>query len=186
MRLPALLLALAPSVFCQSVRIETALGNIDVLLEARRAPATTTNFLRYLDAGAFNGAVFHRTVKMDNQPQSPVKIEVIQGGPDRARWAKDYAPIALERTSQTGLKHVDGAISMARSGPDSATSDFFICIGGQPELDFGGARNPDRQGFAAFGRVTAGMDIVRKIQGQPADGQKLTPPVRIERIRRLP
>jgi peptidyl-prolyl cis-trans isomerase A (cyclophilin A) len=74
---------------------------------------------------------------------------------------------------------------MARDGPDTATSDFFICIGPQPELDFGGARNPDGQGFAAFGRVVEGMDVVRRIQRSPSEAQKLTPPVRIVRARRL-
>ncbi|HUR36217.1 MAG TPA: peptidylprolyl isomerase, partial [Terriglobales bacterium] len=94
-------------------------------------------------------------------------------------------PIALERTTATGLKHVDGAISMARDGPDTATSDFFLCVGPQPELDFGGKRNPDGQGFAAFGRVTKGMDVVRKIQAAPSKGQKLIPPVRIIKIERI-
>ena len=76
---------------------------------------------------------------------------------------------------------MDGALSMARDGPDTATSDFFICIGDQPELDFGGKRNPDGQGFAVFGRVVAGMDVVRRIHGAPADGQSLTPPVAIRK-----
>jgi peptidyl-prolyl cis-trans isomerase A (cyclophilin A) len=86
----------------------------------------------------------------------------------------------------TGIRHLDGAISMARGRPDTATSDFFLCIGDQPSLDFGGLRNPDGQGFAAFGRVTKGMDIVRKIQTLPADDkQKLTPPVKILKISRI-
>ena len=96
-----------------------------------------------------------------------------------------FAAIPLERTRDTGLKHVDGTISMARFTPDSAQHSFFICIGDQPELDFGGKRNPDGQGFAAFGKVTKGMDIVRKIQMSPADGQTLKPPIRIQRIIRL-
>lgn len=169
----------------QTVRIETTLGAIEVKLDAKRAPRTVANFLRYVEAGAYNGGRFHRTVKMENQPQSPVKIEVIQGGAAEGKGGL-FPPIALERTNATGVRHTDGAISMARSGPDTATSDFFICIGEQPSLDFGGARNPDGQGFAAFGHVTAGMDIVRRIQGSPAEGQRLTPPVRIERIRRAP
>jgi len=103
-----------------------------------------------------------------------VKIEVIQAS---AAAGEGGAPIMLERTNKTGLRHVDGALSMARSTPDSATSDFFICIGVQPELDFGGKRNPDGQGFAAFGRVIEGMDVVRRIQQSKADGQRLSPPV---------
>lgn len=110
---------------------------------------------------------------------------MIQAGLDPARTPIDGKPIALERTRDTGLKHGDGTISMARDGPDTATSDFFICLGAQPELDFGGQRNPDGQGFAAFGRVTRGLDIVRAIQQAPADGQVLTPPVKILRARRL-
>ncbi|BDC49204.1 peptidyl-prolyl cis-trans isomerase [Bryobacterales bacterium F-183] len=168
----------------QTVVIETSLGEIEVVLDPAKAPNTVRNFLQYVDSGRYNGGRFHRTVLMDNQPQSPVKIEVIQGG-TKPGSASEPA-IALERTNVTGLKHLDGVISMARSGPDTATSDFFICIGDQPELDFGGKRNPDGQGFAAFGRVTRGMDVVRKIQRSPHDGQKLTPPVEILSIRKRP
>ena len=167
------------------VRITTSLGEIEVELDAARAPATTANFLKYVDGGFYTNGVFHRTVTTlpDNQPTNTVKIEVIQGGvtpagADPAREKGGSPPIALERTNKTGLKHVDGAISMARDGPDTATSDFFICIGNQPELDFAGKRNPDGQGFAAFGRVTQGMDVVRKIQKAPSKGQKLIPPVK--------
>ena len=111
---------------------------------------------------------------------------MIQASIDEARQEQQQPAIALERTTVTGLAHVDGAISMARSGPDTATSSFFICIGDQPSLDFGGARNPDGQGFAAFGRVVAGMDVVRAIQVEPVDAQRLDPPVRIVRVSRRP
>lgn len=168
------------------VRIETVLGDIDVEIDTAKAPRTSANFMRYVDGGYYDGGQFHRTVTMDNQPDAPVKIEVVQASIDASRRDTQFAPIALGRTSITGLRHLDGTISMARSGPDTATSSFFICIGNQPSLDFGGARNPDGQGFAAFGRVVAGMDVVRTIQRQPAEGQQLTPPVRIERIARLP
>jgi peptidyl-prolyl cis-trans isomerase A (cyclophilin A) len=104
---------------------------------------------------------------------------VIQARINPERKKDSFPAIAQERTSVTGLKHVDGAVSMARGGVDSATSDFFICIGDQPELDFGGKRNADGQGFAAFGRVVRGMEVVRKIQGAPAEGQKLVPGVGI-------
>src|SRR4029079_6101444 len=102
-----------------------------------------------------------------NQPRDTVRIAVIQGGPNPDRSSSGFAPIVLERTSVTGLHHLDGTISMARSGPNSATSDFFICVGDQPALDFGGHRNLDGQGFAAFGQVTDGMSIVRAIQASP-------------------
>jgi peptidyl-prolyl cis-trans isomerase A (cyclophilin A) len=125
-------------------------------------------------------------VRLDNQPGKTVLIEVVQAGVDPAQAEKDFAAIPLERTSVTGLLHKDGVVSMARDGPDTATSDFFICIGDQPELDFGGRRNPDGQGFGAFGRVTAGMSVVRRIQASPADAQALAPPVVIRRARRIP
>ncbi len=166
------------------VLFETSMGEIEVALSGDRAPATVANFLRYLDAGYYNGGVFHRTVRMDNQPQSPVKIEVIQGGPNPERKDR-FAPLKLERTTVTGLKHMDGAISMARFEPDSATADFFFCIGDQPELDFGGKRNPDGQGFAAFGMVLKGREVIRKIQQAPYEAQRLTPPVVIRRVRRV-
>ena len=167
------------------MRIETNLGSIEVELYADKAPATVANFLRYVDAGRYKGGRFHRTVTMDNQPDKKVKIEVIQGGVNPAYAEKDYAPIGLERTGATGLRHLDGMISMARDGADTATSDFFICIGDQPSLDYGGKRNPDGQGFAAFGRVTKGMDVVRKIQGSKAEEQTLKPPVEIVSLDRV-
>lgn len=174
----------APASGSVRVVIETAYGDIEVELDAARAPVTVANFLRYVEARHYDGGRFHRTVKLDpdNQPQNAVKIEVIQAGVNPDKSSEGWPPIALERTNNTGLKHTDGAISMARLGPDTATSDFFICIGDQPELDFGGRRNPDRQGFAAFGRVVRGMDVVRKIQHAPVEAQALTPPIRITRI----
>jgi peptidyl-prolyl cis-trans isomerase A (cyclophilin A) len=170
-----------------NIRITTTLGAIDIELDAEHAPLTTANFLKYVDQGFYTGGRFHRTVKTlpDNQPTSRVKIEVIQAGANPGKEKNGSAPIKLERTNQTGLKHVDGAISMARDGPDTATSDFFICIVDQPELDFGGKRNPDGQGFAAFGHVTKGIDVVKKIQNAPSAGQKLIPPVAILKIERI-
>jgi peptidyl-prolyl cis-trans isomerase A (cyclophilin A) len=166
------------------VRIETDLGTIEVELDAAKAPNTVANFLKYVDGKFYDGGRFHRTVTPDNQPDNKVKIEVIQAGISPARAKDEFPPIKLERTTDTKLSHRDGTISMARDGPDTATSDFFICIGDQPELDFGGKRNPDGQGFAAFGRVVKGMDVVRKIQQSPADGQTLKPPVGIKRVSR--
>jgi peptidyl-prolyl cis-trans isomerase A (cyclophilin A) len=166
------------------IRIHTALGDIIAVVDTVRAPVTSANFLGYVDAGVYANGRFHRTVTPQNQPDNLVKIEVIQGGRDSAH-AGERAPIPLERTSVTKLKHLDGTVSMARGGPDTATSDFFICIGDQPALDFGGKRNPDGQGFAAFGAVTSGMDVVRRIQQSPAQGQTLTPAIVILSIRRV-
>jgi peptidyl-prolyl cis-trans isomerase A (cyclophilin A) len=166
------------------VEIETELGTIVVEVDPSQAPVTAGNFLRYVDAGLYDGGRFYRTVVPDNQPNDNVKIEVIQGGLAEARIAERSSPIPLERTSGTSLRHLDGVISMARFAPDSAHSEFFICVGDQPELDFGGKRNPDGQGFAAFGCVTRGMEVVRRIQQSPAEGQSLTPPIGINRIAR--
>jgi peptidyl-prolyl cis-trans isomerase A (cyclophilin A) len=169
------------------VVLTTALGEIEMEIDTVKAPVTAKNFLRYVDEGFYSNGRFHRTVTMNNQPNNAVKIEVVQGGVDPARRGQGYPAIPLERTSVTGLSHKDGVVSMARSGPDTATSDFFICIGDQLSLDFGGARNADGQGFAAFGRVTRGMDVVRRIQASAATGtnpQTLTPPVAITGARR--
>ena len=191
-----------------SVIITTPLGEVQLDLAPEQAPVTTANFLHYVDDGFYNGGRFHRTVTQDNQsndnlksekigagidrnadrsrmPNDEVAIEVIQGGIDPDRQEEQNAAIPLERTSDTGLRHENGTISMARLTPDSAVSDFFICIGEQPELDFGGNRNPDGQGFAAFGKVTKGMDVVKAIQQSPADGQSLDPPIEITSIARL-
>jgi peptidyl-prolyl cis-trans isomerase A (cyclophilin A) len=166
------------------VVVETALGEIEVELDAKRAPRTTANFLRYVDAGHYDGGRFHRTVRPDTEVRKDFPIEVVQGGANPDREKDGFPPIALERTRDTGLRHVNGALSMARDGADTATSDFFVCIGDQPSLDFGGGRNRDGQGFAAFGRVVRGMDVVLRIQAAPAKGQALDPPVRILRARR--
>ncbi len=166
------------------IRIVTAAGTIEATVDTAHAPGTAANFLRYVDGGFYDGGLFHRTVTSANQPNDAVRIEVIQGGVRPDREDARFPPIPLERTSVTGLAHRDGTLSMARRAPDSAVSDFFLCIGDQPSLDFGGARNPDGQGFAAFGQVVAGMEVVRRIQSAPAVGQALTPPITITRIER--
>ena len=169
------------------VLISTSLGDIEVEVFPDKAPITVANFLRYVDDGLYDGTAFFRTVTMENQPNSEVKIEVIQGGtmPKDRAYPSTHPPIEHETTETTGLRHVDGAISMARMKPGTATSSFFICISDQPELDYGGKRNPDEQGFAAYGRVTEGMDVVRKIHRHPYEGQRLGPPIEILTARRI-
>jgi len=168
------------------VLVQTERGDIVLEIDTTHAPNTAANFLKYVDAGHYDGGTFHRTVTMGNQPDSPVKIEVIQAGVNSDRAKDGFAAIALERTSVTGLRHTDGVISMARGGPDTATSGWFICVNDQPSLDFGGARNPDGQGFAAFGRVLQGMDVVRAIHRAPnTDAQRLTPPIKILKAARI-
>jgi peptidyl-prolyl cis-trans isomerase A (cyclophilin A) len=166
------------------VVIETEAGEIEAEIDTVRAPITAANFLKYVDAGLFDGGRFFRTVRPDNQVDKPVKIAVIQAAGSRERRADFLAAIPLERTNVTGLSHKDGTLSMARSTPDTARDSFSICVGDQPPLDFGGARQPDGQGFAAFGRVVRGMDVVRTIQMGPANGETLTPPIGILHVRR--
>jgi peptidyl-prolyl cis-trans isomerase A (cyclophilin A) len=166
------------------VVIRTDLGDIRVEIFVEKAPVTAENFLRYVDGGLYADSAFYRVVRMDNQPNNEIKIEVIQGG-IRKGDIQGFPPIAHETTDKTGVLHKDGIISLARSDPGPATSEFFICIGDQPELDFGGRRNPDGQGFAAFGRVIEGMDVVRRIQRQPDTGQYLNDVVPIADILRF-
>ena len=172
------------------VAFETELGRITVEVDVARAPVTAANFLRYVDGRYYDGAVINRSVRPDNTIRHDVEIQVIQLQENPLSRGKMFPPVPLERTSVTGLKHVNGTISMARSGPDSAQAAFFICIGAQPELNFGGRRNADGQGFAAFGRVVEGMDVVGKIQASPCapageyGTETLDPPIRILRAYR--
>jgi peptidyl-prolyl cis-trans isomerase A (cyclophilin A) len=182
----ALVVSLTPTVAAQAlprVIIQTEKGNLEVEVDSIRAPVTSANFLRYVDLGYYKFGRFYRTVRADNQPDNKVKIEVIQAGLEPLK-VKEFPPIPLERTNVTKVSHLDGTVSMARAEPNTATVEFFICVGNQPQLDFRGRRNPDGQGFAAFGRVILGMDIVRRIHQSPARGQQLTPPVRILGITR--
>jgi peptidyl-prolyl cis-trans isomerase A (cyclophilin A) len=171
------------------VRIETNLGFIFLAIDTAHAPVTAANFLKYVDGGFYDGGRFHRATRADDYTAAPPNrpmMEIIQGGINPDRKSAAFQPIPLERTSVTGLKHVRGTVSMARgTGADTATSDFFILLDDQPSLDFGGKRFDDGQGGAAFGRVISGMDVVKKIQQQPVEGQNLTPPVAIVAVRRM-
>ena len=170
----------------QTVDVVTELGTFEVTLDSRKAPVTVKNFMRYVDLGYMKNTSFYRTVtlKPDNQPQNKVKIEVIQGGWKRFDDPRPFPDIRLETTRETGLIHEDGTISMARDKPHSASTEFFICVGAQPELDYGGKRNPDGQGFAAFGKVTRGMEVVRAIHRARSSEQTLKPRIQILDIRR--
>jgi peptidyl-prolyl cis-trans isomerase A (cyclophilin A) len=167
------------------VIFETEKGMIELEVDGVHAPASAANFLKYVDAGFYDGGSVNRAVRPDNTVRHDVEIQVIQFQIDPARRTEQFPPIPLERTSVTGLTHVDGAISMARNGPDTATASFSIVIGPQPEMDFGGRRNPDGQGFAVFGRVISGLDVVRAIQASPTGQQgpygteSLAPPIKV-------
>ncbi|MDT9600111.1 peptidylprolyl isomerase [Sphingosinicella rhizophila] len=178
---------------CQSnqVALETEAGTIIVEVYPDKAPASAGDFLKYVDEGRYAGAGFYRVVRSDNDNGAPV-IEAVQGG----LLDPSGAPgVAHESTKMTGLRHVDGALSLARSAPGTGSAAaFFISIGDQPGLDHGATRNPDQQGFAVFGRVVRGMDVVRKIHSVPAaqlggtdyvKGQILNQPVMIRKSRRI-
>ncbi len=186
----ALVAAIAAAQEPVEVVMSTEKGGIRVELYPDRAPVTVANFLRYVDGGHYDGATFYRTVTYENDNGNP-KIEVIQGGIRDAE--APFPPITHEDTVRTGILHTDGVISMARGEVGTASSEFFICLGDQPGLDKGELRNADEQGFAAFGRVVAGMDVVEAIHGSPSDapaysayveGQILEEPVVIETVRR--
>jgi peptidyl-prolyl cis-trans isomerase A (cyclophilin A) len=164
------------------VKIKTSLGKIECEIDTIHAPVTALNFLNHIEKGTYKNSVFYRVVRPDNQPVSKTKIEVIQGGLYADEEIDKIKPIIHETTKETGIKHLDGTISMARNEPGTASTEFFICIGDQPELDFGGKRNPDGQGFAAFGNVTEGMEVVRKIQALKDKNQYLLEPVNILKI----
>lgn len=163
--------------------IETSLGTILIELYPDKAPITVSNFLTYVNNGLYDNSSFFRVCTPENEADREIRIEVIQGG--NVEETKSYPPIKIETTEQTGIKHFNGTISMARSEPDTATSQFFICIKDQPELDFRGKRNPDGQGFAAFGKVIQGMDIVLNIQKQKDEDQYLINPIVIKTINRV-
>ena len=167
------------------ILISSSKGDIVVELYPQQAPVTVRNFLKYVDRDLFSPATFYRVVTIENQPDNNIKIEVIQGG----LWYTDtlsmLESISHETTRTTGLKHEHGTISMARNEPGSATSEFFICVRDQPSLDYGGLRNPDEQGFSAFGKVIQGMDIVKLIHQSPNKNQMLTPFIEIQSIKRV-
>ncbi|MDE3153668.1 MAG: peptidylprolyl isomerase [Acidobacteriota bacterium] len=183
------------------VRVETTLGNIDIQVDTVRAPITSANFLRYVDGGFYNGGEFYRAARPDTyHPVLPNRppMQLIEARIPAGKQA--FPPIPLERTSVTGLHHVVGTVAMGRNDgqPDSATDDFYILLNDQPSLDFGGKRFNDAQGTAPFGKVVAGMDVIRKINQQPVaprdatpdnpltKTQNLAPPIRIIKVYRLP
>lgn len=171
------------------VVFETTVGKFEVSVDVAHAPNTAANFLKYVVDGGYDGGYFHRAVRPNTESRTDYPIQVVQAS--ASPTAAKYAAIPLKRTSVTGLKHLAGTLSMARGGPDTATNDCFVCLTDTPELDFGAKRNADGQGFAAFGQVVSGMDVVKKIQQSPTkagpDGQptqSLEPRITITRAYR--
>ena len=169
------------------IGIRTKIGDIEVELFPDKAPQTVAAILSYIDSGLYKDAAFYRLLNMDNQPSDAPKAELIQGG----LWNKKGVQrnlikgIAHESTNQTGILHTNGVISLARQDLGTSNTEFFICIGNQPGFDYGGENNPDKQGYAAFGKVVKGMDIVRRIYDLPEEEQYFDPPVPIYNIVKL-
>lgn len=169
------------------VAIRTGAGDIEIELYPANAPKSVAAFLSYVDSGLYRNGSFYRVLNDDNQSSDAPKSELIQGGIWRTnyRTAMSHSGIPHESTKQTHLQHKDGVISLARTAPGTAGTEFFICVGDQPGFDYGGDNNPDGQGYAAFGKVVRGMDIVRNIYGRPENNQSFEPQIIIFDIVRL-
>jgi peptidyl-prolyl cis-trans isomerase A (cyclophilin A) len=169
------------------VVIETKFGDIEVELYPDQAPKTVAAFLSYIDSGYYNNATFYRVLRDDEQPSDAPKAELIQGG----IWQTNYKlsskipGIPHEPTNQTKILHTDGTISLARQAPGTANTEFFICVGDQPGFNYGGANNPDGQGYAAFGKVVKGMDVVKSIYNAPETDGDFEPVIYINKIKKL-
>lgn len=170
------------------VRVETALGSFDIEVYVRRAVLTAANFLRYVDGGYLSVGSIYRIVTPTNQhPEPPVPASIVQWGmglsnPDDPR---PFPPPPHESTRTSGLTHRDGAVSLARFAPGTGTSEFFICIGDQPEFDAGGRRNPDGAGFAVFGQVVEGRSVLDRIYARAESDHLLKHRIPITRVARL-
>lgn len=182
-----LLAACSPTYKNPHIEIQTRLGDIELELYPEQAPKTVEAFLSYIKRGYYNNSSFYRVLNDDNQQSDAAKAELIQGGLYKSNpKVHDTLPgIPHETTQQTHLQHKAGTISLARLAPGTATSEFFICLADQPGFDFGGENNADGQGYAAFGKVVKGMDIVRRIYNLPENNQSFDPPVEIFDIKKL-
>jgi peptidyl-prolyl cis-trans isomerase A (cyclophilin A) len=195
MRIPAFwmaLICLLPA--CSSsqnknphILIKTQAGDIELELYPGKAPITVKAFLTYVDSGFYRNSSFYRVLNDDNQSSDAPKSELIQGGIWKSNYKKAVSQpgIPHESTRQTHILHTDGVISLARTAPGTAGTEFFICVGNQPGFDYGGDNNPDGQGYAAFGKVVKGLDIIRNIYSSPENNQSFTPRVPIFDIVRL-
>lgn len=169
------------------VVIETKYGDIEVELYPDHAPKTVAAFLSYIDSGYYKNATFYRVLRDDEQPTDAPKAELIQGGIWRTNYAlSEKVPgIMHEPTNQTKILHTNGTISLARQAPGTANTEFFICVGDQHGFDYGGANNADGQGYAAFGKVVKGMDVVKRIYNAPENDGEFDPIIYINKIKKL-
>ncbi len=165
------------------VVIDTEYGDIHVALFADKAPKTVAAFLTNVDAGLYKNGSFYRVLKNEDLPKE-YNQGVIQGGIFQSKPGTQVAFIEHESPKQTGISHIDGTISMARTTPGTASSEFFICIGDQPQFDSSSRGQSDGLGYAAFGRVTSGMKVVREIQNRKSMGESFNSPIKIHSIKR--
>ena len=161
------------------VVIQTAAGDIEVELYLRKAPKTVTAFLSYIDSGFYKNGSFYRVLNEDNQTTGSPMSRLIQGGVWKTNHNKAVSVpgVPHENTRETHILHTNGVISLARDKPGTGTTEFFICVGDQPGFDYGGENNPDGQGYAAFGKVVRGMDVVRTLYARPESNQAFTPQI---------
>jgi peptidyl-prolyl cis-trans isomerase A (cyclophilin A) len=167
------------------VEIQTKFGDIEVELYPDKAPKSVAAFLSYVDSGYYKNASFYRALNDDNQPMGNTETALLQGGIWKTKPSIKLAGIPHETTQQTKLTHKNGTISLARQAPGTANTEFFICIGNQKGFDYGGSNNPDGQGYAAFGQVVKGMDLINQFYTQPTDDDMLKQQVEILNIVRL-
>lgn len=169
------------------IGIRTQAGDIEIELYPGQAPKSVAAFLSYVDSGFYKKSSFYRVLNDENQPSGSPVSKLIQGGIWRThhKLAVSLPGIPHETTQQTHILHKDGVISLARTTPGTASTEFFICVGDQPGFDYGGENNPDGQGYAAFGKVIKGMDVVKDIYAMPEEDQSFDPPVKIFDIVRL-
>jgi peptidyl-prolyl cis-trans isomerase A (cyclophilin A) len=181
------IIACSPKYKNPHVRMETKFGDIEVELFPDQAPKSVAAFLSYIDSGYYKKAAFYRVLRDDEQPMDAPKAELIQGGIWKTAYklSASLPGIPHETTQQTKILHKNGVISLARQAPGTANTEFFICVGDQPGFDYGGANNADGQGYAAFGKVVKGMNVVRSIYDAPENDGELNPLVYIYRIKKL-
>lgn len=168
------------------VLLNTDYGEVEVELYPDKAPKTVAAFLLYVDSGYYKNSSFYRVLTNENVP-SEYNSGLVQGGifKTNSNLLTKLPGIEHESTKQTGLSHVSGAISLARTTPGTASTEFFICVGDQPQFDSNGSAGMDSLGFATFGKVFKGMDVVRKIQNNPSHGESFDRDVKITSIERL-
>jgi peptidyl-prolyl cis-trans isomerase A (cyclophilin A) len=167
------------------VVIQTKFGDIEVELYPDKAPKSVAAFLSYVDSGYYKNASFYRALNDDNQPTGNAGTAILQGGIWQTKPTIKLSGIPHENTLQTKLTHKNGTISLARQTPGTASTEFFICIGDQKGFDYGGSNKPDGQGYAAFGQVVKGMDLVKQFYTQPTNEDLLQQPIDILNIVRL-